>query len=150
MSAKTLVFPITITPPATASTVIADSTTWANSLEDYEYFTIDISVTGGTGGTLDVYLQRRVGSNLWADWLHLPQAAAGAAISRYTVTPLMGASAITVVGTGTDSAATPALAANTFVGGHPGDAVRCVVVAGSGTTVGGTVTGTLKFWRPVR
>jgi len=105
--------------------------TAVSGLQRYDYFMLDATLTNtDTGATHDVYIQRKAGT-VWRDWGHWTQQAAGAGTVNYsnTVQPSNG---IYAVGTGTDgtfaSCATPALAANTFVGGHPGDEVRLVCV----------------------
>lgn len=122
----------------------------ANGLRQYDWFTIDASLKGVPLGTLDVYLQRKVTSDVWADWLHFPQLAAGAARIYYSV-PSASATDIRVVGWGTDaSPGTPTLAANTFVGGHPGDMVRLVAKQGSATMTGTGVTVRLQAWQGLK
>ena len=138
-------FVISGTTPASASTVIGAV---VNGLDRFDSFLIDADLVGATGGVLDVYLQRKVADNVWRDWLHFPQLGAGAAAVRYSVTTSPGiANTILAVGTGTDSAATPALAANTFVGGHPGYAVRAVYVAGASTSAGAVVSILIRGWK---
>jgi hypothetical protein len=50
---------------------------------------------------------------------------------------------ITTVGTGTS----PVLAANTFLGGHPGNQVRALYVAGAGTAAGAAQSIEITAWR---
>lgn len=101
----------------------------ASKLERFAEVQVVVQIRGVSGDTLDVYLQRKVANNVWADWAHFPQAAAGAAVKTYHVS--MGSTTtITEVGSGTDAAPGQALAANTFVGGHPGSDLRVVSVAG--------------------
>lgn len=139
------IFTITGTSPASASTAIVGDV--QQTLLDYDQFTIDAALVGATGGVLDVYLQRQVTANVWADWLHFPQLTAGAAAVNYTAVAGYD-KVIVAVGNGTDaSAGTPALAANTFVGGHPGQAVRCVAVAGVSTSAGAAITIRITAWR---
>jgi hypothetical protein len=138
------VFTLTGTSPASASTALGDSVV---GLLGYDRFSIEAVIIGGTGGTLDVYLQRQVTDNVWADWLHFPQVAA-AATKKYAVQ--CGRSndvTIREIATGTDAAhGTPVLAANTFIGGHPGNKIRAVYVAGSGTSVGAAQTIYITAW----
>ena len=126
---------ISETSPATASTVAGSV---VPTLDRYAYLMIDAELVGATGGTLDIYLQRRVtksdGTDVWYDWLHFPQLSAGASAVKYTVTPTATAGIVTV---GKDTS--PALAANTCIGGHPGEALRALYVAGSGTSAGAAV-----------
>lgn len=143
MTSKT--FTISDTTPATASTAIGGI---ARGLDAYDAFLIDADLVGATGGTLDVYLQRKVAPDTWRDWLHFTQLTAGNAAVRHSVSTAPGISnTIVVVGIGTDSTATPALAANTFIGGHPGEAVRAVYVAGASTSAGAAVTIRIRGWQ---
>lgn len=132
------VFLLEGTSPATASTVIAAT---VHGLDAFDEFMIDASLLGATGGTLDVYLQRKVAEDVWVDWLHFTQLSAGGSAVSYSVsTHGKGGNAtgqIVAVGIGTNSSAgTPALAAGAFVGGHPGSSVRMVFVAGALTSAG--------------
>ena len=138
------VFPITGTTPSSATTAIVGSN--VGGLTAFDWFTIDADLVGATGGTLDVYLQRKVDTNVWADWVHFPQLAAGASAVRYTI-PSGADKTIVPVGVGTDALpGTPALATNTFVGGHPGEALRCVAVAGASTSAGAAITIRITGW----
>jgi hypothetical protein len=138
-------FKITGTSPAAAGTAIVGVV--LAGLERYDWFTIDAALVGATGGTLDVYLQRRVAMDsadevtgaVWADWLHFTQLASGAAAIKYSLQS--GADkTISAVAHGTDLAAgTPVLSSGSFVGGHPGSAIRCVCVAGASTSAGAAV-----------
>lgn len=146
-----LLFTIADTTPAAAGTAVSALT--ANGLDEYDWFTIDAQLVGATGGNLDVYLQRQVAvdaevsGGVWADWLHFPQLSGSASAVKYSA--ISGANTtITVVGNATDaSGATPALAANTFVGGHPGNKLRAVYVAGSGTSAGAAVKIYITGWK---
>lgn len=140
------VFTITGSSSASASTTTIVGNN-QGSLLPFDWFTVDASLTGATGGTCDVYLQRKVDDNIWADWLHFPQLTAGQAATQYTAQGGSGTT-IYVVEQGTDaSAGTPALAANTFVGGHPGQFVRCVAVTGIGVSVAASITIKITGWK---
>ena len=136
-SATTQTF--TATSPASPSTT---ATAAFVGLEKFDSIRIDATLTGATGGTLDVYLQRLVstGPNVWVDWVHFPQIPAAQAAKSYSLTTEVTATVPVVVGIGTDAAPGVALAANTSVGGHPGQQVRVVFVAGASTTAGATQT----------
>jgi hypothetical protein len=128
------IFTMSGTSPIEATTSVGSVVA---GLLEYEWFTIDAALTGIAGGTLDVYLQREVdpdGNGVWADWCHFPQFSAAGAAVEYSAQS--GADkTIHVVEQGTTAAAgTPALAANTFIGGHPGNKLRAVFVAGAGAT----------------
>lgn len=126
---------ITATSPSSASTVVHTEIFKGSALSQAEGLVIDATFTGATGGTLDVYLQRKITSNEWVDMVHFPQIAA-AASKKYTVTITGNGSSIVEVGGGTDASPGVALAANTAVDVTPGNDVRIVFVAGSGTSVG--------------
>jgi hypothetical protein len=99
-------------------------------------------LTAGTGGTLDVYLQRKLGSNSWADWIHFPQLTA-AQSKKYSLAITGTGTSIVEVGQGTDATPSVALAANTAVNVIPGDEVRVVFVAGASTSAGASNTITI-------
>jgi hypothetical protein len=132
--ARRRTFTLTAATPVVATTAIGATVA---GLLDYDWFSIDAALTGVAGGTLDVYLQREVdadGNGVWADWCHFPQFAAAGAAVEYCAQS--GADkTIHVVEQGTAAAAgTPALAANTLIGGHPGNKLRMVFVTGASTT----------------
>lgn len=121
--------------PSSASTAALSDT--FSGLREGLALTITAQFAGNTGGTLDVYLQRYDDAlEAWVDWVHFPQAAAGAASATYVVAQPWPSAAIYTVGTGTS----PALAANSFTGGIPGEEVRVLCVSGASTTDGATVT----------
>ena len=129
------VFSVSDTTPAAASTVAGDTFT---GLGDFDAIAVVANLIGATGGTLDVYLQTsHDGGTTWYDWAHFPQlaAAAGAIKYRFSV-PSAGDFGPTVIGAGTS----PALAANTVVGGVWGDRMRALYVAGASTSAGAAIT----------
>lgn len=104
-------------------------------LGGYHSMSIYAVLQGATGGTLDIYLQGSPdGGTTWVDYAHFAQLAAGAAaIYRlWTVSRSAQQTSIATVGTGTS----PALTANSIVGGEWTDMLRVVQVAGSGTSAG--------------
>lgn len=137
-------FTISDTSPASASTAIGDV---MPGLADYDWFTVDASLVGATGGTLDVYLQRMVGdpatSTTWVDWLHFPQLAAGASAVRYTIDSRTIEEGPIAVGSGT----TPVIAAGALTCAHPGNQVRALYVAGTSTSAGAAVSIVIQAWR---
>lgn len=140
-------FTISATSPAAASTVVG---TPAYGLADYEFFRIDAALVGATGGTLDVYLQRKIDTDVWADWLHYTQLAAGGAAVKWTAlagNPSLSTVLTSSFGIGSDSTPAVGLAANTFLGGHPGQAIRPVYVAGASTSAGAAVLIYLTCWK---
>lgn len=125
------------TSGAASTTLVGDA---LFGLEQFDALTITAKIVGPTGGTVDVYLERQLEANVWAEYCHFPQVAAGA--TKYYSTAAMLVQSITEIGAfGTDSAATGiALAANTILPGHPGPALRLVTRTGAGVSVAGTVT----------
>jgi hypothetical protein len=141
-------FSIADVSPAAAGTVVGKSVV---GLGDYPLIRLDAELVGATNGTLDVYLQRLVKPGVWTDWLHFAQLAAGAAAVRYSLLGGHGLSTtITASNRGSDAAPAVALAAATFLGGHPGDVVRAVYVAGAGTTAGAQVSLDFSGWGAYR
>lgn len=138
MSARE-VFTISETSPAAASTAVG--TTVVRGLAKFPFIRLDAALVGATGGALDVYVQREILPNVWADWIHYTQLAAGGAAVKWTaiVGPGVSTALTGVFGIGTTAAPGVALAANTFTGGHPGDAIRMVYVAGASTSAGAAV-----------
>lgn len=145
MKTKETAIALSFSSPSSASTTVpAGGLAGAASLTRADAVVIDAILIGGTGGTLDVYLQRKTGSDAWMDWVHFPQIAAGVT-KRYTITMFgEGAgSTIVEVGGGTTAAPGVALAANTAVNVTPGGDVRAVCVAGAGTSAGASQSITL-------
>lgn len=126
---------ISQTSPATASTDVSTST--VSGLEKFDEIQIEAILTQATGGTLDVYVQRKVASGLWSDIVHFTQLSAGSTVFKYSVRLGLGDPAdIFTVGGGNDGTPGVALAADTVVPGHPGAEVRAVFVAGASTSAG--------------
>jgi hypothetical protein len=109
------------------------STETLAGLGRFERITIDADLQGATGGALDVLIQRFCGGQ-WRDWLRFAQVAAGAA-KHYTYV-LSESEAITEVGVSTS----PVIVAGAKVGGLPGDKIRFLFIAGSGTSAGANQT----------
>lgn len=140
-------FVLTGNSPAAASTALIAGMTEAG-LARHSFVRIDAILLGGTGGTLDVYLQRKIvpvsgGTPTWIDWAHFPQIAAGAS-HKYTLYACQDFSSTSIVEVGqlSDDLSTGALflPVNTFTGGLPGDAIRAIAVAGAGTSAGAAQT----------
>lgn len=123
---------ISETSPATASTAASSRT--ISGLRNYDWFKVIAELQGATGGTLDVYIQGLL-ADTYYDWAHFAQIADGGAATIQVVEPQPVNGAVTI-GSGTS----PALAANTFVGGYPADKVRLLFVAGAGTSAGAVQT----------
>jgi hypothetical protein len=150
--AKLQTFRITGTSPATAVTAVIGSV--VRGLHDFDWFAIDAIIIGGTSGTTDVTLQRKIQAlsdgtavDVWVDWLHFPQVAAGVT----TKFSAQSAASTTIVTVGTQAASpgttAATLAANTFVGGHPGAELRALATSGVGIAAGATQTIYISAWR---
>lgn len=136
-------FTITGTSPAAAGKAVLGSP--LAGLTRYSSMRIDALLVGATGGVLDVYLQRLIpGTTTWLDWLHYTQLAAGGAAIDYTTYASGDVPNVTISTVGqlsTDlSTGSLVLAANTFLGGHPGDQIRAVCNAGASTSAGAALT----------
>ena len=129
-------FDISGTSPASASTIAG---AMCSGLAHWNGLRVEAQLVGATGGTLNVYLQRKVAANLWVDWVHFPQLTAGAGAVAYSFcvqssTPSSGT--LTAITTrGTDAAPSPGMAEGLDLV-HPGDMVRVVYVAGASTSAG--------------
>jgi hypothetical protein len=138
----------------TTSTTVAEIIgSPVRGLAKYDWITLDASLAGVPGATLDVYVQRQIANSdqvtggVWADWVHFAQLAPLAARGYRTIAPQSAASIVTV-GRGTDaSPGTPALAVNTSIGGHPGDAVRLVAKCGGDTLTGTSLSVAVIGWK---
>lgn len=137
---------ITATSPSAASTAVLGT---FHGLTRWDAFTVVAELQGATGGTLNIYLQRKITDDVWSDWVSFAQLAGGAAAVKYAVCPALG-NTILAVGAGSDATPAPALAAGNCVGGHPGDAVRVVAVAGVGTSAGTSQTVRIQAQRGVK
>ena len=134
---------LTDTSPASASTAVGGDE--AGGFRDCEALTIVAAIRGGTGGTLDVYVQTSFdGGTTWIDFAHFPQLAAGAALTTrvWHVTRATDVASLATVGSGTS----PALAVNTINGGAWGDRFRALYVAGASTSAGAAQTVSLYGW----
>lgn len=135
---------LTDTSPAAASTTSAGGDI-GGGFRDAEALTIVATIRGGTGGTLDVYLQTsHDGGTTWHDYAHFPQLADGAAVSTrvWHVTRATSVGTLTAIGAGTS----PLLAANTILGGAWGDRFRALYVTGVGTSAGTAQAVSLYGW----
>lgn len=133
-------FSITGTSPSSATTAVVGLSAIGTEMRNASEIKIVAELVGATGGTLDVYLQWTPDGTTWYDYCHFPQLAGAAAAVKYSTGSNYPTPGITVIGK--DS--TPALAANTCVGGSVGNGLRCVCVAGVGTSAGAAVT--INIW----
>lgn len=135
MKRRTL-FTMTQTCSASASTTVIG--TALLGLSEFDWFQISATLIGPTGGTVDVYLQRKIDTDVWQDWVHFPQMAAGVT-TRFSLSA-QSTDDIVTVGGGDDATPGVALGAGTNLGGHPCLGVRIVSVTGSGVSVGAVQT----------
>lgn len=129
----------TVTSAATTIHATGFKGSW---LKAADRLVVDALIDAPTAGTLDVYLQRKIASDTWRDWIHFPQVAANG-LKYYSVSLDGGGASIVETGNSTDAVATVALAANTAINVPPGDELRIVYVTGVGTANAGAVTITI-------
>lgn len=122
---------ISDTSPAAASTAAGGH---IGMLQNYEALSIRATLTGPTGGTLDVYLQTSVDGTEWRDYAHFTQIAAAAAAVTIGFSVSRSGQQTSILTIGKDL--TPALAANAVIGGDFGNQMRALYVAGAGTSAG--------------
>lgn len=128
--------PLGDTSPASASTVVGLA---AGGFSKWDQIAFVATITGATGGTLDVYVQHSPDGVTWYDYVHFTQAAGGAAAVTYFYSPAVSSGTTTapvVIGKNT----TPALANSTATGGPWYDQLRVLYVAGASTTAGAAQT----------
>lgn len=124
------------TSPASASTVVLGQ---FSGLAAFRSGVFIATLLGATGGNLDVYLQAYdTAAGKWFDYAHFPQKVAGSAVTTVAIPVTRDYQRVASVAIGAD--ASPALAADTCVGGDFGDVVRVVCVAGAGTSAGAAQT----------
>lgn len=133
----------TLTATSPANSTAAAGSVIANGLDQYDWFTLDVTIQGAAGDTLDIYLQRDMGDGTWRDWIHLPQLAAAAAAASYTIDSKQTEDGLVTVGTGSS----PALAAGKFSCTHPGEKVRVWFVPGASTSAGASQVIKLTGWK---
>src|SRR5476649_1295708 len=104
---------------------------------------VDALIVAPAVGTLDVVIQSSIdadqaGAGNWYDVVRFPQALAAAAAIRYVATLSRGFNKVVAAPTltGDSSGGTLTLAVNTLIPDALGNALRIVLVAGVGTSVG--------------
>lgn len=130
---------ITGTSPASAITdTIGDVIT---NCSQYRYLTVYANtIRGGTGGTLDIYVQTSFdGGSTWEDYAAFDQLSDGVAASKKEFKVVKDVQ-ITTIFTPSDGT----MAAGTVRGGAWGDRFRLKGKAGVGTSAGATQT--VKFY----
>jgi hypothetical protein len=108
----------------------------ADGLSDFVSIAAYITLRGGVGGILNLTLQGSFDGQRWYDWFRTVDIPADAAAQTIKVIATTEGTTTTVVGTGDAVSATPLLEKGSVVPGHPGEKLRVVFEAGSGTTVG--------------
>ena len=140
MSLRTQTFLLTGTSKTSAGTTILQT---AGGFSKWDFLVVDALLVGATGGTLDLYLQKKITystDDVWLDWVHFAQLTDGAAAVRYTCASVENSTSIVTTGsTVLAGTGTPALAAGAMTPGHPGDSLRLMGVAGSGTSAGAVI-----------
>lgn len=130
-----------LSPDRPATDVLLPSTGNPAKLQGLNKYTdlhIVADLIGATGGTLDVYLQTSHDGLRWNDYAHFAQLAAGAAAITVTFAVTRRAQQTSITTIGKDN--TPALAANSVVGGEFGDQMRVLCVTGVGTSAAATLS----------
>jgi hypothetical protein len=111
----------------------------AGPLQNFDAADIFAELTGATGGTLDVYLQRSPDDGVtWYDAVHFTQLASGGSAVIYSTALSNAQQTAAPVAVGKNLS--PALGAGVTVNGPTSDRLRLVMVAGSGTSAGAAVT----------
>lgn len=101
--------------------------------DPYEAITVNATLTGATGGALNVLVETSPDGTNWYEMVHFPQIAAAAAAAQYSVSIQLDN---TVVARGKNKTTTAALATGTAFGGQWYDRMRVRFIAGSGTSAG--------------
>lgn len=115
-------------------------TTQPTGLEVVDDLDIVAAIQGGTGGSLDLFLQTSPDNVTWTDYAHFAQLAAGAVLGVKTFATTRQAQTATMTTVGQNL--TPLLAASTVVG-SVARYMRLLAIAGAGTTAGAVQTITL-------
>jgi hypothetical protein len=144
-------FQLTMASPNAPGTLLgtAGNGGLVSRLDEWENLLITSALTGATGGVLDVYLQTSYDEGTrWVDYAHFAQVSNGQGLTKSSsrVTKFQGVSNFPSVGFD----GSPALAANTVIGGPFGQQMRLVLVAGSGTTAGAFQNVTLYGSRSIQ
>jgi len=129
----------TVTVPGTASTTTVHAGATLDGLGAVDSMLIVASLVGVTGGTLDVYLQVAPNeADVWVDVAHFAQLAGGASAIIRSFALSRSGQVTTLATVGMNG--TPALAANTVLGGDFGERMRVVTVTGTGVSQGADIT----------
>lgn len=131
----------TLTVPATASTTTREGGKALDGLGAFDSLLIVATLVSCTGGTLDVYLQVASDNEdtpTWVDYAHFAQIAGAASTVTKAISVSRHAQQLTATTVGVGD--TPALAANTFLGGDFGERMRIVAVTGAGVSAGCDIT----------
>lgn len=129
----------TVTVPGTASTTTVHAGAGLDGLGAVDSILIVASLVGVTGGTLDVYLQVAPNeADVWVDVAHFAQLAGGASAIIRSFALSRSGQVTTLATVGMNG--TPALAANTVLGGDFGERMRVVTVTGTGVSQGADIT----------
>jgi hypothetical protein len=97
---------------------------------------LDATITGATGGTIDVLVETSPDGTTWYEMWHIAQSAAAAAAKSITVSFNRGTGYATTIGVGTLASTTMTLASGAAVDGQWFDRLRVRMVAGTSTSAG--------------
>lgn len=135
---------ISVVVPASASTTTYGTAT--PGLQVYDAVKARITLTGLTGGTLDVSVQESWDSGTtWDECAAFTQVAGSAAAVTYSFAIILD-STIRTIRSGTVSSAAPVLTAGTICSGPWAPLLRLVGKTGGGVSSGATVVLNLFAW----
>jgi hypothetical protein len=115
-------------------------TTALSGFSAYSAIAFYATITGGTGGPLDVLIEHSPDGVDWYEYVHFTQVSA-AAVKTYVAAPAVNAASVNVGKNGLDGSAqgtTMTLTAGTVAGGQWFDKMRVRYVAGTSTSAGAT------------
>lgn len=124
------------TSPASASNYVG---TGVSGFSKFRYLTFVATLTGATGGVLDVIVETSANGTTWYEYIHYTQKGAGSAATTTLYTPDPSSGALVSVGKNdlaNTLGATMTLAAGNGAGGRWLDQLRIRYVAGSSTSAG--------------
>lgn len=141
---------ITVTATSSASADVYTLGTERGNLGKFDQFTIDATIGGNGGGAIDVVVMRKVATDDWREWLRFPQVAANTT-KRYTHQLGAGNATTTETATCTDTVPPSAFVMSAgCIGGHPGQAIKLCVLAGTGASAAVPQTVLLKAWQQIK
>ncbi len=144
MSNKTRIVKVSVTAANSATTTYGTATP---GLQTYDAIKGRVTITGVTGGTLNIYVQQSWDAGVtWDDCAAFTQAAAAAAATTYDFSIVLD-STIRTIKSGTLATAVPVLTAGTICAGPWAPLLRLVATTGASTTLGNTTDLYLFAWQ---